>query len=160
MGLAPSLADDMYSGRAEAFRLLAAIIFLTSYISTFATPIPPTNVDCFCDNLGIITMLTNLQETKTAHPNDMITDDHDIFLEITATVAWCPSLTLQYLYIPGHQDTKSTKPLTVQEHHNVECNWLAKQFVKVHPILSNTFNNPEMVVARVHLLIDGKVICQ
>jgi len=64
------------------------------------------------------------------------------------------------LYIPGHQDTKSTKPLTVQEIHNVECDPLAKQFVKAHPTQSTTFNNPKMVAAWVQLLINGKVICQ
>jgi len=64
MGLAPGPAEDIYSGRAEAFRLLAAIIFITSYVSAFPTPIPPTTMECFCDNLGIITTLTMLQESK------------------------------------------------------------------------------------------------
>jgi len=64
------------------------------------------------------------------------------------------------LYIPGQQDTKSTKPLTVQEIHNVKFDPLAKQFVKAHPTQSTTFNNPKMVAAWVQLLINGKVICQ
>jgi len=147
MGLTPGPADDMYSGRAEAFGLLSAIIFLTSYISSFAIQIPPTTMDCFCDNLGIITTLTQLQETSIARPNDMTADDRDIFLEIKATAARCPRLTLQYLYVPGHQDTKSNKPLTVQEVHNVECDRLAKQFIKAHTSQSTLFNNPAMAAA-------------
>jgi len=90
MGLAPGPADDMYSGQAKAFGLLLAIIFLTSYILSFATQIPSTTVDCFCDNLGIITTLTQLQETTIVCPNNMTADDRDIFLEITATAARCP----------------------------------------------------------------------
>jgi len=160
MGLAPGPSDDMYSGRAEAFGLLSAIIFLVSYILSFANPIPPTTVGCFCDNLGIITTLTQLQETTTTRPNDMTADDRDIFLEIRATAARCPRLTLQFQYVPGHQDTKSNKPLTVQEIHNVECDRLAKQFVRAHPTKSNSLNNPKMEAARVHVTIDGKVLCR
>jgi len=133
---------------------------LTSYISAFIEPIHPTTVDCFCDNLGIITTLTTLQETTIVCPNDMTADDRDIFLKIMATATRCPNLAMRYLYVPGHQDTKSKKPLTIPEQHYVDCNWLAKQFVKAQHTQSFTFNNPEMAVARVHLLIDGKVICR
>jgi len=41
----------------------------------------------------------------------------------------------------------------------VECDRLAKQFVTAHHLKSTTYGNPEMDVARTHLLIDGKVIC-
>jgi len=107
MGLAPGLEEDIYSGWAEAFGLLAAITFLTSYISTFDTPIPPTTMDCFFDNLGVITTLTNMQENTVVRPNEMTDDDRDIYLEITAAATQCHQLAIQYLYIPGHQDTKS-----------------------------------------------------
>jgi len=117
-------------------------------------------MDCFCDNLGIITTLTQLQDTTIARPNDMTADDHDIFLEIIATAAWCPRLTFQYHYVPGHQDTKSNKPLTVQEFHNVECDRLAKQFTREHQTQSGTLNNPKMEAARVHVTIAGKVLCR
>jgi len=108
LGLALGPEEDIYSGRAEAFGLLAAITFLTQYISTFDTPIPPTTVECFCDNLGVITTLTNMQENPTVRPNDTTANDHDIYLEITAAATRCHLLSIQYLYIPGHQDTKST----------------------------------------------------
>jgi len=60
MGLAPGPKEDIYSGQAEAFGLLVVITFLTSYISSFDTPIPSTIVECFCDNMGVITTLTNM----------------------------------------------------------------------------------------------------
>jgi len=34
-GLAPGHANNMYSGQAEAFRMLAALLFLQNYISCF-----------------------------------------------------------------------------------------------------------------------------
>jgi len=128
MGLAPGPEEDIYSGRAEAFGLLAAISFLTNYISQFDPPIPPTTVDCFCNNLGVIATLTAMQETTISRPNDTTADDHDIYLEITATVTRCTNLALSYQYVPGHQDTKANRPLTtIQEYHNMECDQLAKQ---------------------------------
>ena len=92
MGLAPGPEEDIYSGRAEAFGLLAAITFLASYISTFDITIPPTTVDCFCDNMGVITTLTNMKENTTVRPNDMTTDDRDIYLEITSAATRCQHL--------------------------------------------------------------------
>jgi len=59
-GLAPGPEDDIYSGRAEAYGLLAAITFVTYYISCYDDPIPPTTVICHCDNAGVITNLTSL----------------------------------------------------------------------------------------------------
>jgi len=159
MGLAPGLEEDIYSGRAEAFGILAAITFLTNYILQFDLPLPPTTMNCFCNNLGVIITLTMMQETTISHPNDTTADDHDIYLEITATATRCTNLALSYQYIPGHQDTKANRPLTIQEYHNVKCNRLAKQFVTSHTTKSTSLGNPKMPTIRNHLLIDGKVIC-
>jgi len=70
-------------------------------------------MECFCDNLGVITTLTNMQENSIVQPNDTTANDRDIYLEITAAATWCPLLSIQYLYVPSHQDTKATRPLTV-----------------------------------------------
>jgi len=78
-------------------------------------------MDCFCNNLGVITMLTTMQETTISHPNDTTANDRDIYLEITATATQCTNLAIRYQYVPGHQDTKANRPLTtIQEYHNVE----------------------------------------
>jgi len=75
MGLAPGPEEDIYSGQAEAFSLLAAITFLTNYLSQFDPPIPPTTVDCFCNNLGVITTLTTMQKMTLSCLNDTTADD-------------------------------------------------------------------------------------
>jgi len=42
----------------------------------------------------------------------------------------------------------------------VECNQLAKQFIRAHPTQRTALNNPKVVVAHIHITINGKVICQ
>jgi len=62
-GLAPGPVEDTHSGRAEAFGLLAALTFLSYYLSCYA-PVPETaKVQCFCDNLGVI---TNIESNQVA----------------------------------------------------------------------------------------------
>jgi len=62
VGLALGDADDMYSGRAEAFRLLAGLIFVSYYISCFPYILEcHAKLQCFCDNMGII---TNVMEMR------------------------------------------------------------------------------------------------
>jgi len=61
--IAPGTAEDMYSGRAEAFSVLAGLLFFNYYTACF----PKTNdthaqLQCFCDNLGIITNVTEMHK--------------------------------------------------------------------------------------------------
>jgi len=44
MGLALGPAQDMYSGRAEAFGLLAALTFVNYYLSCYDYSAPPTTI--------------------------------------------------------------------------------------------------------------------
>jgi len=60
LGLTPGPVEDMYSGRAEAYGLLAAVTFLQYYLKAFEMEIPLTTVQCFCDNAGILTNLNTL----------------------------------------------------------------------------------------------------
>jgi len=49
-GLAPGPAEDMHSGHAEAFGILAALTFFCSYIACY-DPLPDTTaIQCFCDH--------------------------------------------------------------------------------------------------------------
>jgi len=53
LGLAPGPVEDMYSGRAEAFGLLAALSFFQYYLSCYP-PLPDNIIiPCYCDNLGV-----------------------------------------------------------------------------------------------------------
>jgi len=160
MGLAPGPVDDMYSGRAEAFGVLAAILFLQYYISCFPPDIHPLTIRCFCDNMGVITNLREMQQETIIRPNDTTADDRDIYLAILAATKRCSPIKITYAHVKGHQDRKPDHPLTTEELHNVECDKLAKAFVCQHRTRSTQYNNPEMEEGQPHLTIADKVICR
>ncbi len=108
LGLVPGPAEDMYSGRAEAFGLFAAIIFLQYYVSCYRPMIPATTIPCYCDNLGIITTLQTLTKNPSPRPNDTTNDDRNIYLAIQESAEQCPALHLQYWHVKGHQDNDLT----------------------------------------------------
>jgi len=63
-GLALGDAEDMYSGRAEAFGVLAGLLFFSYYISCYhPNQYKGTSLQCFCDNLGVITNVTELRQS-------------------------------------------------------------------------------------------------
>jgi len=159
-GLAPGPAEDIYSGRAEAFGILAAITFLSYYVQCYADPHPSATVNCFCDNAGVITNLSALHSMTHLRPNDATNDDRDIYLEIIATTKQVPRLTFQYFHVKGHQDKDPKHQLTLSEKYNVDCDNLAKQFVRDSPQCSTSMSNPEFAAASPHLIIAGKVICR
>jgi len=78
--LAPGPLEDMYSGQAEAYGLLAALTFVQYYLSCYAMTIPPTIFTCFCDNLGVINTPTAMKMDTIAWPNDTMNDDHNLYL--------------------------------------------------------------------------------
>jgi len=160
MGLAPGPAEDMYSGRAEAFGVLAVVSFLQFYILCFQPMIPQTKVDCYCNNLGVIQILRSLNSASIMRPNDTTNDDYDIYLAIHAAAKQCPALRIQYWHVKGHQDNDPNHKLTVEEQHNVDCDKMAKKFVSEHPHRSTAWVNPEFPEAAPHLKIDGKTICR
>jgi len=84
LGIAPGPSEDIYSGCAEAYGILAAITFLQYYLQIFETTIPRTTIRCFCDNMGVLTNLKELQTTHITRPNDSTNDDRNIYLAITA----------------------------------------------------------------------------
>jgi len=159
-GIAPGLEDDIYSGRAEAYGLLAAITFVTYYVSCYGDPIPKTNMTCFCDNAGVITNLTSLQTNDHTRPNDTTTDDRDLYLAIIAQTKKCALLSFRYQHVKGHQDKDPERQLTTAEQHNVDCDRLAKQFTINCQQQSTDLPTPQFKAAQPHLLIDGKVICR
>jgi len=66
VGLTPGHAEDIYSGRAEAFGLLAALLFLQHYITSYGPEqFTDSPLKCFCDNAGVITNVTDLLSHKT-----------------------------------------------------------------------------------------------
>jgi len=158
-GLAPGPEEDIHSGRAEAMGLLAALIFLSYYISCY-TPPNPSMVQCYCDNAGVITNINTTQEQSILRPNDTTANDRDLYVAIATTVQQCHPLNLQFLHVSGHQDTKKKRPLTLVEMYNIECDKRAKEFVQASTIKSTTMGNPEIEAAAPHLYIESKLICR
>ncbi len=159
-GLAPGPEDDIHSGRAEAMGLLAALIFLSYYISCYE-PLQPTDVTCYCDNAGIITNINSILDEQHPRPNKTTTNDCDLYIALANTIQQCQPLMLHFLHVQGHQDAKKQHhPLTLAELYNIECDKHAKEYVLASPINSTTIGNPEIEAAAPHLYIDGKLICR
>jgi len=159
MGLAPGPEEHMYSGRAEAFGLLAATLYLKYYLSCYTHEVPATTIPTYCDNLGVINMLTDMQNDTIQRPNDTMADDRDLYLTIADTAQQCSPIQFHYLHVKGHQDSKPDHILTTEEQHNVECDGFAKQFLLDTTTISTTLDTPEFPAAQPHLKIQGKVIC-
>jgi len=159
-GLAPGPAEDMHSGRAEAFGILAAVTFIQYYLSCYEPAPMDTTITCYCDNLGVITNLNTYREDDISRPNDTTNDDRDLILAISDIADRCQPVELQFQYVPGHQDTKANRPLTLQEMHNVACDKLAKTYVNSTSYLSTTLATPEIEAAQPHINIAGKTICR
>jgi len=159
-GLAPGPIEDMHSGRAEAFGILAALTFLQHYISCYNAVLEGTTLTCFCDNLGVITNITTFRNDEITCPNDATNDDRDLILAINDIVDKCHPLEIQFMFVKGHQDTKADRPLTLEETYNVECDKLAKAYVHSTASLSTSLDTPEIDAAQPHLCIAGKIICR
>jgi len=137
-GLAPGPEEDMHSGRAEAFGLLAALTFLSHYLSCYDTLPDDTKLIGFCNNSGVITNITSQCDCKIPWLNDTTNNDRNLLLVINELITKCQPLEIQFLYIKGNQDAKANHPLTIEEQYNVECDWLAKSFVQAAPTPSTT----------------------
>jgi len=112
----------MHSGQAEAFGVLAALIFLSHYIQSYSPHLfSESIIQCYCDNNGVITTVTELRNATHNRPNDTMNNDQDVYLAINATITQCAPVTLQFLHVKGHQDSKSKKPLTIIKQFNVDC---------------------------------------
>jgi len=105
-GLAPGPAEDMHSGWAEAFGLLATLMFIQHYLSCY-DPLPDVaTMKCFCDNLGVITNILAFHANEISCPNNTTNDNCDLIPAINDVVTKCQPLVLQFLYVEGHQDSK------------------------------------------------------
>jgi len=155
------MKDNMYSGRAEAFGLLAALLFLAHYVDSFGPhQFQDSPINCYCDNIGVITRTTEQLETKLIQPNEMTADDSDVYAALVHTVQQCSLATVNLLHVQGHQDKKANRPLTIIESFNVDCDDQAKKYVTSTKKSSTAFGNPDILEARPHLHIHGKIICR
>jgi len=144
----------------EAYGILAAITFFQYYLTILDMAIPLTTIRCFCNNMGILTNLKELQSQNITCPNDTTNDDHDIYLVITAMAKRCANISVHYLHVKGHQDKDPHHVLLTWEQHNIDCDHYARQHVLKQVVPSTTYGNPAFDTIAPHLQIDGKIICR
>jgi len=160
VGLAPGYAEDIYSGRAEAFGLFAALLFVQHYVISYGpTQFTDAPLKCYCDNAGVITNVTDLLAPHAKRPNDTTNDDRDVYLAIQETISHCSPLQIHLFHVKGHQDKDPKRKLTLLEMLNIECDRKAKQYAHATPQSSTALGNPPIPAAQPHLIIDGKIIC-
>jgi len=129
LGLAPGHEEDIYSGRAKAFGLLAGLIFLNHYMESYDHGhFCETLLHCFCNNMGVLTHVTDLLKPSTLHPNKTTNDDQDVYLAISTLVLQCSLLQLSFLHMKGHQDKDPNRPLMIIKQLKIDCNHCAKAY--------------------------------
>jgi len=105
MGLALGDAEDMYLGRVEAFGVLAGLLFFSYYTLCYQpNQYKGTSLHCFCDNLGIITNVTELCQSHIPRPNDATADDRNVYVAICKAARKCKPIRTTFNHVKGHQD--------------------------------------------------------
>jgi len=161
VGLAPGDAEDMYSGRAEAFGVLAGLLFFHYYTLCYQQNVyQGTSLQCYCDNLGIITNVTDLRQCYAPRPNDTTADDHDVYAAICDAAKSCAPIRITFTHVKGHQDKNPNRQLTQTELLNIECDKRAKKYTTTTTISSTALGNPMIPTAQPHLIIGNKIICR
>jgi len=161
VGLAPGHAEDMYSGWAEAFGLLAGLLFIQSYLSYYSwSHNKGARLQCFCDNQGIISNINSMLDTTMTQPNNATNDDYDVYRAICNTVKLCDLIKIKFWHVKGHQDQNPKCLLTHIEQLNVECDTQAKWYTTTTSCSSTAIGNPSIPEAKPHLCIGKKIICR
>jgi len=160
IGLAPRLVEDMYSGCTEAFSLIAGLTFFHYYITCLDhQAFRESILQCFCDNIGVLTNVMDLLNPLIIQPNDTTNNDHNVYMEISNLATWCSPFQLQFLHVKGHQDQKAKCPITIIEAFNVDCNHCTKQYTREATQSSMALGNLALSQAQHHFQIAGKLIC-
>ncbi len=135
-------------------------MFLQYYIQCYEPQhFQDTQLQCYCDNTGIITNIQKLLAPTYLRPNDTTTDDWDLYLAISGMAKRCIPMKPIFIHVKGHQDKDPNWVLTVIEQYNVDCDRRAKQYTTTTAQLSTKYNNPVIPEAQLHLRIKGKLIC-
>ena len=146
------------SHRAECTGCLAAIVILTHLTQYTSMPLPDNiEVQTYSDNQGMIQSLTERAKYKIGYTNTTLATDWDLLEEIHQTYQKLALPRQSYKWVQGHQDTNTTRTLTVEARYNVRADQLAGDYVQmvdrrrhdVTPMLHHT---------KCQLLIHGKTI--
>ncbi len=117
-GIVPGNCDDTYSGRSEAFGLLAALMFLQHYLNQFplTQPARRTQITVYCDNGGTITNATAHSQQYKLFPNQTIADDYDVYHKIGQVVCQLTQFSIVFIHVKGHQNQQPNKRQTTTIH--------------------------------------------
>jgi len=114
VGLSPGAVEDMHSGQAKAFGMLAALLFMQHYVNSYGPEQFTTRLlQCFCNILGLITNTMTMLSQTIVRPNDATNDDRDVYLAIVMAVQECKPFMAGFFHIRGHQDKDPKCHLTI-----------------------------------------------
>jgi len=89
----------------------------TNYLPTIITQ----SIKGYCDNLGLIQLVTSMQTSTIPNPSHAISNDYELTSEIFQTIQ-CIPVKIILLHIQGHQDNNTPKEdLPDPAQLNVKC---------------------------------------
>jgi len=167
-GIVPGPINKMFSGLAEAYRVLTALSFLQNYVNQFPQTFQKQPwVYLCCNNLGVITCINN-ETNYLVQPNQMIQDEYGIYQTIKEIAQSLHPANLQFVHVLGHQDNQTKKkPLTLEERLNIKCNAAAikmhsqlipANYPKHHPFIACTC--PYLTISDNHIIWQTKQTTQ
>jgi hypothetical protein len=114
------------SFRAESYGCLTILQFLYHFTRYHQVQSILSSTKFYCDNLGLITRLTQAAGPLQPFPRNYLRSDMDLEMQIVNTLRlMTPPLT--YTHVLGHQDktAPTDKPMTREATLNVACDHLA-----------------------------------
>jgi len=91
-------------------------LFLKYYIVCYgSSQFTESPLHCFCNNLGVITTVSDMLMQTITQPNKATNDDRDIYLVICDAVKQCAQLQPSFLHVLGHQDKDPKRTLMTIE---------------------------------------------
>ncbi len=155
-GYIPGIADEMYSGLAEAYGIATVLGFVAHYLNMYPLALSHRrSIQIYCNNQGVIDRINN--HTVNPYPCDAIKDDYPVYKEIEHQIQQLQLIAPTCHHVKGHQDQKPDTPLTLPELLNIDCDKCAAQ---VTPPNNNDHlqTNPPIISACPHLCIRGQII--
>jgi len=134
------------------------MMFLKKYLQ--ATNYLPTEsthpIVGYCDNLGLIQLVTAMQTNKIPNPSQAISNDYDLTNKIFQMIL-CLPVTITLSHIKGHQDNNTpTEELPYPAQLNITCDERARSALATLPI--NVQPHPALPSAYPQLQIWNQVI--
>ncbi len=113
-GYVPGIADEMYSGLAEAYGIATVLGFIAQYLNMYPLTLSSRrSIQIYCDNQGVIDRINN--HTPNHYPRDAIQDDYPVYKEIAHQLQQLQPIAPTFHHVQGHQDRKPDTLLTLPE---------------------------------------------